>query len=489
MSGEFRLIARLWWRITRRAWREESLLVLLLAGFTVAGGVATLRMRAPQPPQVTWALAACMLAVAVLFPAQVRTVNVLSSTRIRLLPIRSRALLAARPVFGNPFRLALVMVSLAWGCVGILRMHADAAAAVLATLQLVAWALAAACAGDAVDALLRRYSTALAYVGVAVGLWSGLSVLVGFDRLRPAIAAWRPGPGWAMVMPGVGPEIGWAPLAIALAAALASVAAAAGAERLAQVETGGRRRERTLSRPIAAVARVLWPGAPASFARELAATHRIPLLWANQAVLALCSAAAFSAGNPPLIAAGFLLWLGAAYNLAGPDVPLGGDVRLALLPRPAPPSLRLRHLAVLAGALATVATAFAIVAALRGFRRPGGWPWADAAVWTVYGGTLFLLFTLAGDWFSLRRPRPLFPRRLAGMGRGAGGAGAGALMLLSMFAVAAAVLALALATRIVLTAAHVLVGRTTFVLVASLLHLLVYAAWHLVRRPARPHGG
>jgi hypothetical protein len=145
----------------------------------------------------------------------------------------------------------------------------------------------------------------------------------------------------------------------------------------------------------------------------------------------------------------------------------------------------MRHGAVLAGAAASVAAAFVLVAALRGIRPPDSGPWSAYAAWALYGGSLFLLFTLPGDRFSLRVPRPLHPRRLVVQVAGAGGAGAGILMLLSMFAVAAVAAAVALVCRIVLSGTRFGAGGILLVVLASCLHLLAYAGVHLARQPAR----
>ncbi|MDB4951593.1 MAG: hypothetical protein JWM27_4242 [Gemmatimonadetes bacterium] len=475
----------MWWRITTRSWRQDTLLLPVLAAFAAMDGVQTLRTDgAPSRAVVLSALFGAALLTAALLPIQLRTASLLAPTRIRLLPLRPATLAMAGPMLGNPFRLVLCLVALGWALAGVGTLGLGASTALLTGVQLAAWTAAALLAGEVLEARLRASSSALLYLPATLALWAAASAFFGFGRLRPTLAgldAARVG-GWrVLLINGGSPADAGVAAGLAVAVMLAMGALAAWTATHPPQASPRAPRARLLTGAVARVARVLAPRAPAAFARELAATLRIPLFWANHAFLLLCGAAAASSGNAPLVIAGFLLWIGAAYNLLGTDVPMGGMTRHALLPGSIHRALRMRHAAVLAGAVAIVGAAFVLAAVLRSSPPAGGWRPGALLLWTAYGASVFLLFTVAGDRFSLRQPRALYPGRLVGEMGGAGSAGAGMLLLASYIACMAAAAAVLLAWRLVLSAASPHADAWPSVLLASLTHLLLYAAANLRR--------
>ncbi|HEX8430453.1 MAG TPA: hypothetical protein VF625_04165 [Longimicrobium sp.] len=407
MSPLFFVVARLWWRITRRAWRENTLLLASLVAFTLIHGYHTVRIPPAARPGALSLLFASALAVALFGTLRLPGAGVLGALRFDLLPIPPFQRFLLRPLFGNPFRLSLSLAALAWGLVAVALTTRGALASLLDAAQLVAWTAAGLVAAEIVEGELRgRPSPVLA---LAVNLASGAALVAfsAFDRVwRMARAgeARLPEPLAALAVGG-GASLAWEAGAVLAALALVPVLLWVGSARgeHPRLPRGGRPWPFLTNAP-SRVARLLAPRAPYALARELALSLRLTTLYPGYFLLLICAASAFSAGNPALIAAGFLFWLPTVFNLLGPDASMGGLARLALVPVSPRRVFAIRHTAQLIVALCVTAAALALVTVLRGPRPLEGGA-APYLVSLSYGATLFLLFTVAGDRISRRAPR------------------------------------------------------------------------------------
>jgi hypothetical protein len=204
--------------------------------------------------------------------------------------------------------------------------------------------------------------------------------------------------------------------------------------------------------------------------KELAVVLRVVVLRVNYLWIPLVTAAALYGGAPFLLAGLFLWWIGAAYNLLGPDVPRGGLVRYQLLPRSLASVFRARHAAIVLVSVILVGVAVLLVGIGGVWRPPRTGPPSPLAypLWGMYGMTLFLLFTVTSDRISLRSPRTISMRGVIEEGTATVTFAETVLRFLSLAgtaATAAAILAGWVASS----------GLLTGVLLAALTHAGIYA--------------
>lgn len=414
-SDVFRTVLVSSWRSIRRSLLAYVPLLIVSAALAVVLWRAARATSYQAAPIAFTVVAAAALVVVMFAPIHFRIEGIIDSARIALLPISARTRFLLGALFGGGWRamLALIVFVILGVAMGGARLHATAR--LLETAQLGAWTVAAILAGRAVEESLRRRPSVVAFGVTAGALVAAILVL----RFAPRGMVWLS--SWQELGSGSG----------VAAAALLATRAAAGAELVVLVGAVWgtvlfvRLASSRLVRPLTGVATsvllrripsgntkarafVAKTSLPATVAKELAAIWRVRAFWMNHAWVLICSAPAFSAGTPQLLVAAFLLWMIAAYNLLGPDVPVGGLTRYSLLPRSLARALILRHAAILCSVamIAIVSLAFvAVVGAVR--KTPDAPGYAAHLTWFLYGASLLLLVTVTGDWTSQRVPHAI----------------------------------------------------------------------------------
>lgn len=445
MARRWTPLAGIWLRTARRAW--QPLLISLLAGAGAAWvvGSAVLTLSSDGGPGRLGLLLASALVVVLLLPLYIPLYSILSQVRFDLLPYTATELRLFRAVLGSPIRTLGVLAVVGWGHVGLRNLELGLAASVLWSGCLIAAGLAGLVLGARLETAFRQSYTlgagALSVGAILAASYAFTAVQRGDapgraspGDLRELLGETRPGGDLFLLALIAGLAAGGALLRY-LAVRRAAARGAGPAESLPlRLRTGA---------VAAALASRLAATRPASLAKELSLTFRFALLWHNHLFFLVCSLVAVSSGTAPLVAVGFLFWIAFAFDLLGPDVPSGGLLRYRLLPLPIWRSIVRRHAAVLITTLIWLLTAMLVVAALGGWNRSAG-EVLSLTLWYLYGASLFLLFTAAGDRLSMRHPHPMAMRAIIAPGAGTssmGGIAAGFALFACTAAVAAVLLA------------------------------------------------
>lgn len=430
-----RVAARVWWTATRRRWRGETGVLLLLAGFV--GGLAYFSLRLPPGGEALYLTTLFLLGVGVVIvlPTHYLVENVLSSRRWELLPLPLSGLWVARLALGNPLRSLLALALWAWGVVVLTRLGLPPGTLALALLQLTGWTGAAVAVAQMLEELLRRSGSIVLYQVVLIAAASAWMPLLDLLRMPDLFV---PGPAWThgavrpfLLGTQLAPRVEAAVAAGALALLVASVAAArALLGRLLRLPPPPPPAAR-LSGALAAAAGRLAPRAPAGFAREVAMLLRFVYVRVDVVLVLLAAGTAFAFGLPFVFAFLPFLWLSVMINLMGPDHVGGAMTRYALAGYPPGRVLRLRHAAILLLTLAAVCVAALAVLPFTGARAPVVGP---RTLWMyplllAYGLSLVLLLSVLSDRYSLRYPDPIAMRMLFPVRERSAGAGAGLLAL------------------------------------------------------------
>jgi hypothetical protein len=453
---------RIWWLAARRLWRQNTALLPMWAIIVAIPLYRIVHLPAEGGAAYLSFLATCATLTALLVPVRLRAWSVLESRRFDLLPLTALTRTLLRQAFGNPFRLLLVGSVWTLSAAGVLRLSLGATRTLLELVQLTGWSLAGVVAIEIAEERLRHRSSIVLNGALRAMLVASLVILVRFDQIHLWLTNGTipiPHGVAAALLLGGRAALGWE--VITLAASLLTtgallLVARAVAHRYAACPPRERRTV-TLAAPITALARALSPRSPASLAKELGHTVRALPFWLAHGWLFVVSAAATSGKNPALLSAAFFLWMSAAYNILGLDVPMGGLIRYELVPRPLSRTLAFRHAAILATGTLTALAALLVVAALGGLSGPRA---ADASplayvIWFAYGASTFLLVTTTGDWISAREPRAIGLRRIPRNGRGAGKAGSLLLLFIALGLTLAASAVLVMAWSAALSALEI----------------------------------
>jgi hypothetical protein len=439
LGAHARGIRRVWWLATTRLWRHNTVILPVAILFTILNAYDALRMPTRNGLVYVTLLTASALGTALLLPLYLRAGSIFDSRRFDLLPIPPFLIFVLRPIFGNPLRLLLTASVLVWCSVGLAQVAPTPLRAALAILQLVGLVLCGTIAVEILEDLLRRWSSMVLSLLVLCAGFVALVVFGTMSRIRVVLSK------ETLVLP---PAVTAAllrqtdkPIVSELLAAIVPFVVAAFLLALAKAITDGIAarppRERavyTLTSPVAVVAGILNPRSPGSFGKELAVTLRILTFWPCHVWVLVAGFLAATSGTPSVLAASFFLWSAAAYNLLGPDVPMGGLARYSLLPGRIDTVLRRRHAAVVVTALGVTLVGLCTAAALHG-RLPGETYLVAAGYlgWLLYAASTFLLSTVTGDWFSMRQPRGISVRSLMQRASGAGTASMGLTLFVAYF--------------------------------------------------------
>lgn len=401
------------WRSIRRSRLAYVPLLIVSAAFAVVLWRAARAATYQATPIALTVVATAALAVVMFAPIHLRIEGIIDSARIGLLPVSARARFLLGALLGGGWRtmLALVVFVILGVAMGDAGLHATAR--LLETAQLCAWTVAAVLAGRAVEESLRRRPSVIAFGITAGGLVAALLVLGYAPRGMGWLSRWQElgsGSGVAAAALLATREAAGAELLVLVGAmGAALLVARLASSRLVRPPTGVSASVlRIPSRDTRARAFLAKRSLPATVAKELAAIWRVRAFWMNHVWVLVCSAPAFSAGTPQLLVAAFLLWMIAAYNLLGPDVPMGGLTRYSLLPRSLARALVLRHAAILCSVVMVAMVSLAFVAVVGAVRKPhDALGYAAHFAWFLYGASLLLLVTVTGDWISQRVPHAI----------------------------------------------------------------------------------
>jgi hypothetical protein len=455
-------LARIWWLSTQRRWRQNSFLLAIALGISATHGYHTWGLQSPAQLTLLFGVA---LGVAMFLPALIRTENILANPRFTLLPYTPRFLFLLQPVFGNPLRFVLAASALTWGAVGLILLGRSAAEWVLELPRLLGWTLVGLALAEVIEQWLRRRASVLVYMAAVLAGISALRVLVGFASVRAVAGELEQhavGP-WRALLLGGGAPLAAKVLTTAVLAAVFGLLLRGGRKLVEGPEV--RREARSWTARLLA-----WLPVRPALAKELAMVLRVVVLRISYLWIPLVTAAALYGGAPFLLAGLFLWWIGAAYNLLGPDVPRGGLVRYQLLPRSLASVFRARHAAIVLVSVILVGVAVLLVGIGGVWRPPRTGPPSPLAypLWGMYGMSLFLLFTVTSDRISLRYPRTISMRGVIEEGTATVTFAETVLRFLSLAgtaATAAAILAGWVASS----------GLLTGVLLAALTHAGIYA--------------
>ncbi len=416
-----------------------------------------------SPAQLTL-LFGVALGVAMFLPALIRTENILANPRFTLLPYTPRFLFLLQPVFGNPLRFVLAASALTWGAVGLVGQQGGRMWG-LDLLQLLGWVLAGLALAELIDEWLRQRASVLLYMAVmlvGIGAIRLLADRASLQTVARELEQRAVGPWQALLVGGAGSLAAEMLTTLVLAAAFAFLLHAG---RGLAGRSAVQREARSWTARLLA-----WIPLRPALVKELAVVLRVVVLRVNYLWIPLVTAAALYGGAPFLLAGLFLWWIGAAYNLLGPDVPRGGLVRYQLLPRSLASVFRARHAAIVMVSVILVGVAVLLVGIGGVWRPPRTGPPSPLAypLGGMYGISLFLLFTVTSDRISLRSPRTISMRGVIEEGTATVTFAETVLRFLSLAgtaATAAAILAGWVASS----------GLLTGVLLAALTHAGIYA--------------
>ena len=396
-------LARIWWLSTQRRWRQNSFLLAIALGISAIHGYHSWGLQSPAQLTLLFGVA---LGVAMFLPALIRTENILANPRFTLLPYTPRFLFLLQPVFGSPLRFVLAASALTWGAVGLVGQQGGRMWG-LDLLQLLGWVLAGLALAELIDEWLRQRASVLLYMAVmlvGIGAIQLLADRASLQTVARELEQRAVGPWQALLVGGAGSLAAEMLTTLVLAAAFAFLLHAG---RGLAGRSAVQREARSWTARLLA-----WIPLRPALVKELAVVLRVVVLRVNYLWIPLVTAAALYGGAPFLLAGLFLWWIGAAYNLLGPDVPRGGLVRYQLLPRSLASVFRARHAAIVLVSVILVGVAVLLVGIGGVWRPPRTGPPSPLAypLWGMYGMSLFLLFTVTSDRFSLRYPRTISMR-------------------------------------------------------------------------------
>ncbi|CAN5302489.1 hypothetical protein BH20GEM2_BH20GEM2_12850 [soil metagenome] len=470
-------VARVWWVVTRRRWRDELHLLIFVGWFVAAVAYQSVRIAAAPEAAAFTGLALLAGAAALLLPAALSASSLPGAARWELLPYTPRWMLLLRTLFAQPLRVLLCGCGLTGVSAALLLLELGPLRTGLEWVQLAGWGVAAWAATEVLeDALARRQAIVLRGL-LGLGGAIALSLITRYDLVLGRMAATNaPTPTHTLLLGSRGA------IGVELLLAVGAMAAATGAVLLV-----GRRAERRAEPPpipralplfgrfIATLTAIAVPGARAGFGKEIASVLRWVRISSGLLWPFLIALVAFARGVPWLLIAAPLVWTMHSYNLLGVDLPLGGLTRYRLLPRPLGRTLALRHGAMLLLTTVSVLLAAAVVLAFDGLRiLTRG---AEALLYPVaylYGTSLFLLFTPVGDRLSFRFPCWLDLRWRRRLGRPV----SSVTWLLATLAVTGAAGVIFAAASV--SAAGIFTANpariTTVLIFASCTHIALYAA-------------
>jgi len=386
-------IARLWWLALKRKWRTEIHLLFTLVGISALHGGHTLF----HPAAAGWLYFSSLFGIALLaalvVPVLAGSENVLSSPRVRLLPLTPGYFFLLRVMFGNPLRILLALSALGWGLAGSTMTATKGVHAGVAAVQLLAWTTGAVVGMQLLEDTLGRRVPSL-FAGVSMYLSASvMQLLVLYASLYEHLAAFEaygPVPLWNQLL--------FAAIGLAITAGLTLLAHRV-SERHAHPAAAGPRAG--MFRPISFLAAWLTRRAPALLAKELAVVlrptfHRVNLIFT--AGIALAAFVLHLSWLLPLAAG---IWVVFAHNALGPDLPHGGTLRYALLPIPLERILQHRHVAMLVVASGCILIGAAVAALISGW----GVGLSQVLAAYLFGMAYLLMSTVPGDWISIRYPR------------------------------------------------------------------------------------
>jgi hypothetical protein len=402
------LIVRLWGTMAVRSWRDQALQLLTAGVVLLALGYHLLSAPRGSGGEYLSGLLGGSLVTALFFPVILRSADVLSSARFRILPVTPKTFFLLQLLLGNPLRTLLTAIVLCWGVVGLVIGRASAVVLAAEIVQLMAGMLTGVMAVQTAESLCRRFAPGFFYLLSLFLGWMGFQVVLFYgdayaDLAIHGLAASADNPrAWLLLGEG-----GTASAEILLALALLGACVAAVRLAWSVVERGDRptspSRVPRLGRAVSWLAAGVSPGSPASFGKELALALRLS---GSRALLSIAfgtAVFAFLAEVPLFLPVGFLGLVTLSHNLLGADLPLGGDLRYRLLPGSVRGLFWRRHAALALVALVCVVGAAALVAGVTG----RGFHLLTGVIALAFGMSLFAVSTVPGDRVSIRAPKAL----------------------------------------------------------------------------------